>query len=87
MVFVSHQWLINVEWDNIILLRIWMLQNVWFPGVMKVKVNFTKKIDIKKYDLSQLCSFIFEHGHGTEEDLWFIFLFEKIINSAIILII
>ena len=36
---------------------------------MKVKVNFTKEIDINKYDLSQLCSFIFEHGHGIEEDL------------------
>ena len=36
---------------------------------MKVKVNFTKEIDINKYDLSQLCSFIFEHEHGIEEDL------------------
>lgn len=40
-----------------------MQQNVWFPELIKIKVNLQK--NEYKYDLAQLCALIFEQMRTT----------------------
>lgn len=44
-----------------------MQQNVWFPELIKIKVNLQK--NEYKYDIAHFCALIFEQDHINKDDL------------------
>ena len=55
-----------------------MQQNVWFPELIKIKVNLQK--NEYKYDIAHFCALIFEQDHINKDDLIIYCPFWKILD-------